>query len=83
MDVDVDFKTQFYNLEGVHCNERKKNFNTLLKSVSPNILVQQLDIEPRNYLEKIFYVDILIRAKQVDKLVEILKEGNTKNFNFH
>lgn len=62
----------FYNLKGVHINERKKHFYTLLKtSANPALLLAK----PRNFLEKIFYLDILIYYRETDKLLEILQEG--------
>ncbi|CAG9772568.1 unnamed protein product [Ceutorhynchus assimilis] len=71
----VEFLDEFYNLEGIHCKERKGNFFKLLHYTNPEVLAE-VDIKPRNYLENIFYVDLVIRTKKVDKLIEILKEGN-------
>lgn len=71
MDVDQDFRSQFYNLPGTHINERKKNFHKLLKST--NLTDDEIDIEPRNYQERIFYVDVLIYYKKTEKLMDILK----------
>ncbi|XP_066245258.1 uncharacterized protein [Euwallacea similis] len=76
MEVDSDFKFKFYNLEGIHFNERKKNFSKLLHATDPKSLAQHLDIQPRNYLETVFYVDVLIYARQTEKLLKILQEGN-------
>ncbi|XP_066146966.1 uncharacterized protein [Euwallacea fornicatus] len=76
MEVDSDFKSEFYNLEGIHFTERKKNFSKLLHATDPKSLAQHLDIQPRNYLERVFYVDMLIYARQTEKLLEILQEGN-------
>ncbi|KAL1513905.1 hypothetical protein ABEB36_003244 [Hypothenemus hampei] len=73
----MDLENCFYNLEGVHLNERKNNFNKLLQLTTPEFLQHNLhSIKPRNFLEQIFYVDFLIRARHTDKFFEILKNGN-------
>ncbi|KAH1014889.1 hypothetical protein HUJ05_012699 [Dendroctonus ponderosae] len=77
VEITMDFKTQFLNLNGVHYKEVKTSFYKLLHCTDPLVLVQQLpDIQPKNHLQRIFYVDILIRAKQVKALVKILQDGN-------
>lgn len=72
----LDFKSQFYNLEGIHVNERKKSLSQLLRRYPNNIDNTQIDIQPRNYLERIFYVDVLIHFRKTEELTKILKEGN-------
>lgn len=72
----MDFKTQFSNLNGTHYKEVKTSFYKLLHGTDPLDLVRQLpEIQPKNHLERIFYLDILIRLKQVKELVKILQDG--------
>ncbi|XP_050308426.1 uncharacterized protein LOC126744892 isoform X6 [Anthonomus grandis grandis] len=70
-----DFATQFYNIQGIHFNERKKNFNKLLQSANQAIL-DKVEIKPRNDLEYLFYIDVLVKAKRVEPLIQILQDGN-------
>ena len=76
MEPNVDFKSKFYNIDGIHINDRKKNFQKLLKSTQNDIPEIELEIQPRNQLERIFYVDALIYFKKKRLFqVEVLKQS--------
>ncbi|XP_060532047.1 uncharacterized protein LOC132705475 [Cylas formicarius] len=70
------FKSNFYQLQGDALKERRKNFFKLLKSTDFNISDYQLDIQPRNFLEELFYVEALIYFRRTNPLLKVFKNGN-------
>ncbi|KAG5899846.1 hypothetical protein JTB14_012317 [Gonioctena quinquepunctata] len=79
-DASIDFVSQFHNLEGSRIGERKKNFFKLLRDPKWSN-EQQLgnvlqNLQPKTYLENLFWVDALIHFKRTPELLEILKQGN-------
>lgn len=80
-DTATDFITRFHSLEGITINDRKKNFNKLIRD--PSFLTIQKEIhsaldklEPKTYLESLFKIDALIYFKHTRQLLETMKQGN-------
>lgn len=77
----TDFITRFHGIEGDKIQDRKKNFNKLIRDPSfttnKQVIHDALDkLEPKTYLEGLFKVDALIYFRHTERMIDILKGGN-------
>ncbi|KAJ8983817.1 hypothetical protein NQ317_008943 [Molorchus minor] len=73
------FVSDFHNLEGVMIGERIRNFQNLLrnKTILEDEVQSVIDnLQPKTYMENIFYIEILSHYKKTEPLLEILKCGH-------
>lgn len=73
------FLKQFYSIHNDIVRERRKQFHTILRSCNLSVDEQQQlfkNFKSHNYLESVFYIDILIYFKETRILLKLLENGD-------
>ncbi|KAK4887676.1 hypothetical protein RN001_003947 [Aquatica leii] len=73
MTVTEDFVSKFHNLEGKTIGEKRKNLFILLNKTLNSNQIDFSQLQPQNFLEEKFKVDLLLHFKKFDELKEVLK----------
>ncbi|EFA02631.2 hypothetical protein TcasGA2_TC008351 [Tribolium castaneum] len=72
MDV-KEFTQRFHNLAGVTIGEKRKSLFILLRNLPSDQSALITSITPKNHLEQLFKLEVLIRLQSIPHLIEVLK----------